>query len=253
MFTPDLDLIVVTRCSKFRIQDKTGVDTGDGDKWSGVSGLDPGTLTSAIVRIVAPSGVYSDVDVLSGIPDPVVGSFYFSDATGSGEDGLHNLIYKLQTTSVNVGSYEDYALTVFGTTKINATAHGFVTGMYTELADTENYDGEYMVTNINTGSFYITAPFVANETGTVAIKMFQSIFYPYVFCRSEAGVEKMYANLSRLPHGAKRNKYLQDALTVDGLLKALKSAITSANVEAMNYIQAELDQILSFNSVDANI
>jgi hypothetical protein len=50
MFTPDLDLKVVTRCGKFSIQDKTGVDTGDGTKWSGVAGLDPSTLTSAILQ-----------------------------------------------------------------------------------------------------------------------------------------------------------------------------------------------------------
>ena len=76
MFTPDLDLQVITRCTKFRIIDNTGVDTGDGDLWDGVAGLDSSTLTSAIIRVVNPSAVYTDYDVLSQIPSPVTGFFH---------------------------------------------------------------------------------------------------------------------------------------------------------------------------------
>ena len=63
MFTPDLDLQVVTRCTKFRIIDNTGVDTGDGTKWDGVAGLDRTIVTSAIIRVINPSAVYTDYDV----------------------------------------------------------------------------------------------------------------------------------------------------------------------------------------------
>ena len=100
MFTPDLDLKVVTRCTQFSIQDKTGRDTGDGTKWSGGAGLDPSDLTSAIVQIINPLGVANDeVDVLSQIVANVTGAFrdfWFNDVTGTSEDGLHNIVYKLR-------------------------------------------------------------------------------------------------------------------------------------------------------------
>lgn len=253
MFTPDLDLKVITRCSKFGIQDKTGVDTGDGDKWSGVSGLDPSTLTSAVIRIVAPSGAYSDTDVLDQIPSPVTGTWWFDDMTGTSEDGLHNLVYKLQTTSINISAYADYSATVSGTTQVTSTGHALVTGMYIEIDDSVSYNGEYMVTKIDDNNFYITADFVATEADTTATKMFLSTFYPYVYCASEAGIQKMFANLSRMTHGERRRKYQDDANTAMGLLNALKSAITPSNLTALTAIQAEIDQILSFNNVDANI
>ena len=96
MFEPNLDLQVVKRCSSFRIYDRTGVDTGDGDKWDGISGLSSSTLTSAVITIVYTDSTTTDEDVLSQIPVPVTGEFTFGDIDGVYVDGLYNLVYKLK-------------------------------------------------------------------------------------------------------------------------------------------------------------
>jgi hypothetical protein len=254
MFTPDLDLTVVTRCSKFRIQDKTGVDTGAQTKWSGTTGLDPTTLDSVIIRVISPSVVSVDYEVLTDIPTGVTGTFYFSDLTGTGEDGLHTIIYRLQVaTGLNISAFIDYNSTVAGTTKVTLGTHGMTGGMYIDITGTTNYDGEYYVMVVNSTNIYITKDWIADDATGTGTRFYQSTFYPYVYCRSEAGVEKLYANLSRIIKGPTRDEYMEQARTVDGLLKALKSAISSANVTALVALQAEIDQILEFYDVDPNL
>lgn len=254
MFTPDLDLKVVTRCSKFSIQDKTGVDTGDGDKWSGVAGLDPSTLTSAIIQIINPSGVASEeYDILSQVPSPVTGTWWYNDITGTNVDGLHNIIYKLQTTDINITAFADYGTTVHGTVLVTAATHGLVTGMYIEISGSTNYDGLYYVTKVNDNQFYITATWVSDDGACTGTKTYKSIFYPYVYCAAEAGVDKMYALLARMVPGETRKKYQDDANTAWALLQSLKSAISSSNTTALAAIQAEINQILVFYDVDPNL
>jgi len=254
MFTPDLDLKVVTRCSKFSIQDKTGVDTGDGTKWSGVAGIDPTDLDAAIIRVVDPNGVEVDHDVLSQIPSVVTTSWWFNDIAGTGIDGLHSLIYRLDWGDPEgILAFIDYDATVAGTTRVTTGTHAMVSGMYVIISGTLNYDGEYLVTVINTTSFYITKEFVADDATGYIQRMFISIFYPFVFCRAEAGIDKMFANLSRMVKGNTRNEYQQQARTAYGLLIALKSAISSANVTAMDNLLIEINHILSFYDVDPNL
>ena len=257
MFTPDLDLKITTRCSKFSIQEKTGVDTGDGKKWAGVAGLDPAILTSAVLQIVNPSGVAADeVDVLSQIVANVTGtfdSFWFNDITGSGVDGLHNIVYKLETTDISITAFANYGTTVYGTVRAACTAHGLVTGMYVDITGTTNYNGEHYVTRIDDNYFYFTDTWVTNDGAATGTIMYKSTFYPYVYCRSEAAIDKMYSNLARMVPGDARKKYLDDANTAWGLLQALKSAISSSNITALNAIQEEIDQILDFYDVDPNL
>jgi hypothetical protein len=254
MFTPDLDLKVITRCTKFSIQDKTGVDTGAGTKWSGVSGLDPSTLTSAIIQIINPSGVASEeYDILSQIPDPVTGTWWFNDLTGTSEDGLHNIIYKLKVDDFAITAFSDYGTTVHGSVKVDATGHGLTGGMYVDITGSTNYPGEYLVTKIDTRYFYIAATWVSDDGACTGTQEYKSTFYPYVYCRSEAGVDKMFANLARMIPGNTRKKYLDDALTAWGLLQSLKSAISSSNVTALTTIQDEIDQIIDFHDVDPNL
>lgn len=254
MFTPDLDLRVITRCTEFRIKDATGVDTGDGDAWSGVSGLDPSTLTAATIQIINPSGTtIATYDVLSQIPDPVTGEFWF-DATGGSEvDGLHNLVYTLKTTDVAVSAYADYSATVNGTTLVTSTGHGMVTGNYVDITGATNYSGMYYVTRVSADTFYISEDFVADDgasTGTIAYK---STFYPYVYCAAQAGIEKMYSNLAMMTAGATRKQYRDDANAAYGLLMSLKSAISSSNTTALTNILAEINQILDFYDIDPNL
>ena len=253
MFTPDLDLQVVTRCTKFRIIDKTGVDTGDGDKWDGVAGLDRTLITSAVIRIVNPSGTYNDYDVLSQISDPVTGNITFNDYKGTEVDGLHNLIYRLHTGSVSISQWINYNSTVVNTTRCLATSHGLSTGQYIDIDGTTNYDGEYYVTVIDVNNFYISKVFVADDGASTGTAMFLNTFYPYVYCEAEAGKDKMFANLSFMTAGTVRDNYLKDANTVRGLLEALKSAITSSNTTALTAILAEINQILSYNNVDPQL
>jgi len=239
MFTPDLDLIVKTRCSKFSIQDKTGVDTGDGDKWSGVSGLDPSTITEAIITIVSPAGTETETDVLSQLPSSVTGTFTFDDITGTNVDGLHNIVYTLKTTNFAITTYADYSTTVNGTVLVTAPSHGMVTGNY--------------VTRTDDNRFYITATYAGNDGSSTGTITYKSTFYPYVYCVAEAGVEKMVATLAQMIPGVTREKYEADARTAWGLLQVLKSAISSSNTDALDNIQNEIDQILEYYDIDANI
>ena len=254
MITPDLDLKVITRCSKFSIQDKTGVDTGDGTKWSGIAGLDPATLTSAVIQIINPSGEESDeYDILSQIPDPVTEAWWFNDITGTNVDGLHNILYKLRTTDINITAFSNYGSIVYGTVRATSVAHGLTSGMYVVIDDSTNYNGAHYITVIDENSFYFTDTWVANDGACTATLEYRSTFYPYVFCKAEAGVDKMFANLARMVPGTTRKKYLDDALIAFGLLESLKSAITSSNTDALTVILAEINQILDYYEVDPNL
>jgi len=253
MFTPDLDLRVATRCTIFQVQDKTGVDTGAGDKWSGVAGLDPSTLTAAVVRVINPSGDYTDHDILSQIPVPVLDSFWFNDMTGTGVDGLHNLVYTLKSTDITITAFADYGSTITGTVKATSVAHDLETGMYVTIAASTSYNGQFLVTRIDADNFYFTAVWLSDDGSTAATITYKSTFYPYVYCRAEAGIDKMFAIVSRMIPGPERTSYLDDANTAKGLLWALRSAMTSSNVDALDAILAEINQILSYYEVDANI
>lgn len=253
MFTPDLDLIVKTRCSKFSILDKTGVDTGDADKWSGIYGLNPANLTEATITIISPAGVETEYDVLSDIPSPVTGTFTFSDLTGTSVDGLHNLVYTLKTVDFSISAYSNYGTTVSGTVLVTAPTHGMLTGNYVEISSSTNYDGTYYVTRVDDNYFYITATYAGNDGASTGTIVYQSTFYPYVYCTAEAGIEKMFSGIAAMVAGATRDKYQADAITAWGLLQVLKSAISSSNTGALDTIQDEIDQILEYYDIDADI
>lgn len=253
MFTPDLDLTVAQRCTIFRIEEKTGVDTGDGDKWDGgdpVSGLDSSTLTEAIIRIITPSGTYADNDVLSQIDSPVTGTFNFDDIKGTYVDGLYNFVYSLKTVDFSIASYTDYSSTIDGTVLVNATGHGLTTGMYASITGTTSYNDDYYATKVNDNNFHISAAWVADDGASTGTVMYKSTFYPYVYCKTEAGIKTMFANIARMTSGEQRDLYLADAITINGLLQSLKSAITSANETALDNILAEINQVLDFREVE---
>jgi hypothetical protein len=252
MFDPNLDLQVVKRCSSFRVHERTGVDTGDGDKWDGVSGLDSSTLTSAIVQIVYTDSTTVDTDVLSQIPTPVTGEFSFGDIDGTYVDGLYNLVYKLKTVDFSISAYADYSATVDDTIKVTATGHGLTTGLYASITGTTNYNGDYYATRIDNNQFYIPKTYVADDGSSTGTVMYQSTFYPYVYCRAEAGVDALFAQISRMTPGTEQDQYIADAQTAEGLLMSLKSAITSSNVTALDNQLARINQILDFRGIEVN-
>lgn len=254
MFTPDLDLRVITRCSKFQIKDATGVDTGDGTKWSGVSGLDPTTLTAATIAIINPSGTtVATYDVLSQIPTPVTDEFWFDATAGTGVDGLHNLVYTLKTSDIAITAFADYSSTVNATTVVTSTGHGMITGQYVDITGTTSYNGMHYVYKVDANRFYITSNYVADDGASTGTISYKSTFYPYVYCVAEAGIEKMYSNLALMTPGKIRRQYRDDANAAYGLLMALKSAISSSNTTALTNILAEINQILDYYDVDPNL
>ena len=254
MFTPDLDLEVVIRCGKFRFLDKTGVDTGNGDKWDGVTGLDSSSLSASTIKIMTSAGVVlSTNDVLSQIPSPVTGSFYFNDIADTYVDQLYNIVYTHKTTDVTITAYTDYGTTISGTVKVTSAGHSLATGMYLSITGTTSYNNDYYVVPIDADNVYIPATFVADDGASTGTKMYQNTFYPYVYCTSEAYNDAMFANISRMVPGTERDEYLDDALTVFGLIRSLKSGITSSNVTALDNIQAEINQIITFRGVEINI
>ena len=253
MFTPDLDLEVVIRCGKFRFLDKTGVDSGDGTKWDGVSGLVASTLTAATIKIMTSAGtVMSTNDVLSQIPTPVTGTFYFSDIADTYADQLYNIVYTQKTTDIAITAYTDYSATISGTVKVTSVGHTLATGMYLSITGTTSYNSDYYVVPIDADNVYIPATFVADDGASTGTRMYQNTFYPYVYCTSEEYNNTMFANISRMVPGKARDEYLDDALTVYGLIRSIKSAITSSNVSALDNIQAEIDQIIEYRDVELN-
>jgi len=215
--------------------------------------LDRTTVTSAIIRVINPSAVYTDYDVLSQIPDPVTGNIKFIDYVGTRVDGLHNLVYRLKTVDKSISAFSDYNATVPSTTRVTSASHAMVTGNYVSIAGSTNYNGEYYVTVIDSNNYYISEVFVADDGACTGTTMYINFFYPYVYCEAEAGIAKMHANISMMVPGEVRDRYLRDAETARGLLESLKSAMTSSNTTALDAILAEINQILSINSVDPQI
>ena len=252
MFTPDLDLTVAKRCGVFRINEKTGVDTGDGTKWDGdpVTGLDSSTLTAATIRIITPAATYSDNNVLAQITSPVTAVFDFTDITGTYTDGLYNFVYSLKTVDFAIASFANYSDTVSGAVLVNSTGHGLTTGLYASITGTTSYNADYYATVVDANNFHIPTIWITNDGASTGTVLYKSTFYPYVYCNAEAGIETMFANIARMTSGEQRDLYLDDAITANGLLQALKSAITSANETALNNIIAEINQILDFREIE---
>lgn len=84
------------------------------------------------------------------------------------------------TTGV-ITAFANYGATVAGTVKVTDATHGLSTGTTITISGTTNYNGNYSITKIDDDSFYITATWVATETGawitydTVYIEYFTSI------------------------------------------------------------------------------
>jgi hypothetical protein len=70
------------------------------------------------------------------------------------------------STAGVIVSVANYTATVTGTVKITDVGHGLSTGATITISGTTNYNGNYSVTVIDDDSFYITATYVATETGT---------------------------------------------------------------------------------------
>lgn len=72
----------------------------------------------------------------------------------------------LESLTGTISAFANYGATVTGTVKVTDTAHGLASNQSVTIAGTTNYNGTYLITKIDADTFYITATWVATETGT---------------------------------------------------------------------------------------
>lgn len=249
MFTPSLDLDVVTKCGVFRITDDTGADTGDGTKWDGVAGLASATVSEAVITITNPAGTDSDEDVTTQITgaSPITGDLQFDDISGTYADGLYTFTYKVSTTTLSITAFTDYSGTVPGTVRATSVGHNLTTGMWVEFPAGHTYSDTYQITTVGLNNFYFTETYDAGATTPVTVtRQYRGVFYPYVYCNAEAYIDAGFAAAAAMVQGTERDEYIKNLQMADGLLSALKSSITSANTTAMAALLARINQIVSF-------
>ncbi len=252
MFTPVIDLEVLTRATVLRFTDTTGPDTGDGTKWDGVAGLDSTDVTAATLTVTDPNNAITTLNVLATITaaDPVIDDIVFADITDEWVDGYYTVVYNVWMTATNFTQVEDYSGTVSGTVKVHATAHGLVNGMKTTLVGAVGtYDGFYDITWIDADHFYILGTFTITDSGT-STPCHSNTFTPFVFANAEIALEKMYAIFAEMDESTEGDEYLKHIELCNGLLNALKSAITTTTVARVNNIYGRITRILDYNNMD---
>lgn len=252
MFTPDIDLEVWTRCTILRFTDVTGVDTGDGTKWDGVSGLDSSLVSAAYLTVTDPNSDVTILDVSASIAaaSPVTGDIEFDDITDEWVDGYYTVVYDVHMQTTNITVFADYSGTVAGTVKVTSATHLVQTGMKVTIAGTTNYDGTYDATYIDANNYYITATWVVDDGTGTSTPYYSNTFLPFVYGNAEAGIEKMYAIFAEMDESTEGDNYLKQTEMANGLLNALKSAITTTTVARVNNIYGRITRILDFNSID---
>jgi len=253
MFTPVIDLEVRTRSTVLRFTDTTGPDTGDGTKWDGVAGLDSTNVSAATLVITDPNALVTTLDVKALITaaDPVITDIVFTDIVGEWVDGYYSVVYNVWMAAVNISSFADYSGTVAGTVRVNTAApHLLVTGMKVTIAGTTNYNGTFDVTKIDATSYYITDTWVANDAAGTSTPLHSNTFVPFVFSNVEIALDKMYAIFAEMDESTEADEYLKHIELCNGLLNALKSAITTTTVARVNNIYGRITRILDYNNMD---
>ena len=80
---------------------------------------------------------------------------------------LLNPSFELSESTGSITAFADYDATVEGTTSVTDASHGLSTGDVITISGTTNYNGTFVVTVIDTSTFHIRVPFVADDaTGT---------------------------------------------------------------------------------------
>lgn len=69
------------------------------------------------------------------------------------------------------------------------------------------------------------------------------------YCNAEYGRDKMFAKYSQMLEDDAKDEYLEDAYQVDRLIRSIKSAISSVNINSLTYQQKVIDRILEFHDV----
>jgi len=254
MFTPVIDLEVLTKATVLRFSDITDVDTGDGTKWDGVAGVDSTDVTAATLGVTDPNGLITTLNVLALITaaDPILSGdeIVFTDITGEWVDGYYSAVYNVWMQATAITAFADYSGTVAGTVLVTSATHLIETGMKVTIAGTTNYNGFYSATKVNANTYYITAIWVVDDAAGTSTPCYSNTFTPFVYANVEMALEKMYAIFAEMDESTEADEYLKHIELCNGLLNALKSAITTTTVARVNNIYGRITRILDFNNMD---
>lgn len=254
MFTPLIDLVVSSKATVLTFSDITDVDTGDGTKWDGVAGLDSTNVSAATLVVTDPNGLVTTLNVKALITaaDPITSgdTIPFTAITGEWVDGYYSAVYNIWMVATNITAFADYSGTVAGTVKVTSASHLLETGMKVTIAGTTNYNGFFDVTKINANEYYITATWVADDAAGTSTPCHSNSFTPFVYANVEMALEKMYAIFAEMDESVEGDEYLKHIELCNGLLNALKSAITTTTTARVNNIYGRITRILDFNNMD---
>ena len=254
MFTPILDLEVLTKATVLRFTDVTGIDTGADTKWDGAGTTSSASVTKAELTVTDPNGTDTTISVglLINAAWPVTAGeeIVFTDIPGEWIDGFYSVEYNVWMTVSNFISVANYAMTVPGTVLITAIGHSVHTGQKVTIVGVNGYyDGDYDATYVNANSFYISATFTLTDDGT-ATPYYSTTFHPFVFANVEMAIERMLATFANMDESVEGDDYLKQVILLNGLLWALRSAITTTTVARINNIYGRITRILDFHNIE---
>ena len=252
MFTPTIDLQILTNALLLRVTDTTGPDTGDGTKWDGVAGLDSTLVSAATLEITDPDGNVLTVDVEDTIDtaDPITGNVVFPDQTSEWVDGYYYVIYNIWMAGTVITKFEDYSGTIPNTVKVTSGTHLLETGMKTTITGTTNYNGSYDIIKLDANTFYITKTFVSDDATGTSTPLYSNTFSQFIYTNAKNAVDRMYQIFSAMEPGNESDDFLKQCNTALGLLKALESAIDVIATLTISNIYERIIRILDYNSIE---
>lgn len=112
-FEPKISVCLTDKCKTLKATDVTGVYhvTSNPTGWQNAATVLASEVATATITITDPAGTTTITDVLTQIPDPVIGNFTFSDLTlansASWADGDYTILYTIVTIpgAANPGTY----------------------------------------------------------------------------------------------------------------------------------------------------
>lgn len=116
---------------------------------------------------------FTDVDTDGTNPANVFNAIYeivVAEALEKGpEKGWEFARWEASGIDVDSTSITAFVLATSTTTTVTSTTHGLVTNDLATITDTTNYNGDFVITKVDTNSFTIVKAFVADDaTGTVS-------------------------------------------------------------------------------------
>ena len=252
MFTPILDLEVITKATELRFTDVTGPDIGAGTKWDGIAGIVSTDVSAATITVTDPNLTVETLNVRPQIIAawPISDDIVFSDIEGEWVDGWYNVQYDVWMVQVPFTTVSDYSLIVSGTVLITAANHQLVTGMKVTIDGAiGTYDGFYDATFVDVDHFYITTPWTITDAGTIT-PCYSTTFNPFVFANVEMAIDRMLAIFCNMDEGPEGDEYLKQVQMLQGLLMGLRSAIMTTTKARIDNIYGRITRMLDFNDIE---